>query len=145
MYEAAVREWVARQMNARLKFRHTLISRDDIREVRFGTQEGWPGTDVTAGDPDYTAVVFEYRTPGQTWRKGDFDIDTDPLVGIVKECIEIYDEIAPYNRQAQRAKRAAELLATTPTDPSEMGRSRDRTRRAISDLNDRMERWVHGN
>lgn len=89
-YDQAVREWVARQ----LRTCGHMYTRDDIRNVRFGIEEGWPGTDVTAGDADYASIRCQIQHPNGKWVDHDQEIEHIRTATLVQECVAIYNELA---------------------------------------------------
>lgn len=99
LYAEAVREWIARQLRRR---GHKEYTRDKIRNVRFGIAEGWPGTEVTPGDEDYTAIHCELKqydrkvgdwSDEQGWVQHDETIEFITPVEFVQQCLAIYEEL----------------------------------------------------
>lgn len=95
LYEAAVREWVARK----LRERGHDYTRDDVRNVYFGLEEGWPGTEVTPPEEDYAAIRYELLVRGQglrpssRWAPQAEGIEGIPAVQLVQECFAIWEQL----------------------------------------------------
>jgi hypothetical protein len=80
LYAEAVKEWVCRRDSA-------AKDRGEITDIQFGVGEGWGGTDVTAGDPDYAAITYKLRGAEVVMA-----IDHVLPVQIVQECLAILAE-----------------------------------------------------
>ena len=93
IYDEAVREWVARMIRKDPKL--TYLSRDNVRDVHFGFDGGWWGTDVTPGDPDVTVIAYQWcRTRGGSkWEDDYVAINDKSLAEMIQECLAIHQEI----------------------------------------------------
>lgn len=93
LYEVAVREWLARQVRPT----HASITRDDIRNPRFGYGGGFSGTEVTPAEEDYAVIYYECRRPdgrgGEKWTKFYRAIDGVGVVEIVHQCLVTHHEL----------------------------------------------------
>jgi hypothetical protein len=78
IYEIAIREWIAHQIRGR---GHHNTTRDDIRNIRHGVDQGWPGTEETAGDAPEASILYELRG-GNGWYKQSEPIDD--IAGFVR-------------------------------------------------------------
>lgn len=85
-HEEAIREYIARRLSGG---ELGVITRDSIRSVRFGVGDGWGGSDVTPGEPDWAAVEFKVL------RRGDWVTDRLPVTSpadLVRDCLAVYEE-----------------------------------------------------
>lgn len=91
LYEAALREWIARKIR-RNGHRTT---RDDIRNVTtFGVDYGFTGTDVTPGDEPVAGIKHDWRNDRGHWIKDCYqDLEFTTPVQLIQECLAIAAEI----------------------------------------------------
>lgn len=100
--EEAISEWIVRQLHRRGETAsHSQrewgkVTRDDIRDVRFAVEDGWPGTDATPGDPDYPVVRFELHWE-KSWRSQkdgwiEDTVGTPDPVTLIRECLALFEE-----------------------------------------------------
>jgi hypothetical protein len=87
IYETALREWITRQIRRR---GHLDVTRKDVRNVRHGIDEGWPGTDVTPGDEPEAAILCEVKGSTGWHEHGEHIYD---LPKFLRECSEIVTEL----------------------------------------------------
>jgi hypothetical protein len=97
VYEVAVREWVARQLRGR---GHTQYTRDEVRNVRLGIDEGFHGSDVTPADEPEAAIACELRvsdrkvghwTDAEGWQEHHEHVSS--VAELVRECAAIVAEL----------------------------------------------------
>ena len=96
IYDEVVREWIARQIRAR---GHHQYTRDRVRNVRLGIEQGFHGSDVTPADDPEAAIKCEIQTDarGAYWVDKDGWMEHSEFVpsvaGLVRECAEILAEL----------------------------------------------------
>lgn len=86
LYELAVRTWLAR----RLFRRHRTRSADDVRNVRYGIDFGFTGSDVTPADDPEPMIECDVRVDGK-WKLTEVGLPAP--VDLVQQCLAIADEL----------------------------------------------------
>ncbi len=88
-HEEAIREWIARQIRGR---GHTDVTRDHITNVRYATDVGYGGSDVTPGDSPAAALVCDFHAPGRLEHEHAEDLEFITPADLVRACLAIMGE-----------------------------------------------------